>query len=204
MSKIAIGILFFFFTIGAFAQGPVNIGLKFGSNTSRMVTNIESVVNQNLSEEALNSYLAGAFVRVNLGRLYFQPEAYFNTKGGIITPVGNDQFQIPTSTTFNYQTIDVPALIGIKLIHHNFINLRVYGGPVYSYVTANSFITELSDLNANDLNDRYMGWQFGTGMDIWFLTFDLRVERGNNIITSESTYQARSTSYLLSAGIKLF
>lgn len=204
MKRILFAILLFLTVFAGYAQGPVNIGIKFGTNRSTMITNIDDVLNQNISEGDVNNYLAGAFIRVNIGRLYLQPEAYFNTKGGIITPIGNDQFQIPTSTTFNYQTIDVPALIGIKLINKSLVNFRVYTGPVFSYVTANSFFTEISNFNADDLNNRYVGWQLGTGLDVWFLTIDARIENSANILTPDSPYKAMNRVYLLSAGIKLF
>lgn len=204
MKKLILLILAILIYTGIYAQGPVNIGIKFGTNSSAMLTNIEDVLQQNIQEDQINNYLAGAFVRLNLGRLYAQPEAYFNTKGGIIKPLGENQFSIPTATTFNYQTVDVPVLLGIKLINKPILNLRIHGGPVFSYVTANSFISEISDFNASDLNDRYMGWQVGAGVDLWFLTVDARIENSMNILNTDSNYQARNRAYLLSAGIKLF
>ncbi|MGF7139001.1 outer membrane beta-barrel protein [Roseimarinus sediminis] len=201
---LIISVVFLMIQTMALSQGPVNIGIKFGTNSSRMLTDIDDVLNENINEEEINNYLVGAFVRVNAGRLYVQPEAYFNTKGGLITPVSNNEFQIPTSTTFNYETIDVPLLLGIKLIDGELINVRLHGGPVFSYVTANSLASEISDFDPQHLNDTYMGWQLGAGIDVWFITFDARIENSANILSSESSFEARNRVYLLSAGIKLF
>lgn len=186
------------------SQGPINIGIKFGTNSSRMLTDIDDVLNENINEEEINNYLVGAFVRVSAGRLYVQPEAYFNTKGGLITPVSNNEFQIPTSTSFEYETIDVPILLGIKLVNRSLINVRLHGGPVFSYVTANSLASEISNFDPQHLNDTYMGWQLGAGIDVWFITLDARIENSANILSSESSFEARNRVYLLSAGIKLF
>ena len=204
MKRIWHIIIFIFLAQVAFPQGPINIGLKFGTNTSTMITNIDDVLKQNIEANSVNNYLAGVFARINIGRIYAQPEAYFNTKGGTISPLGNDQFQIPTSTLFKYQTIDVPILVGLKLLNKNLINFRIYTGPVFSYVTANTMISEISDFKREDLNDRYMGWQVGAGIDIWFLTLDARIENSSNILNDNSNYEARNKVYLLSAGIKLF
>lgn len=190
-------------SLSVFSEGPLNIGVKFGTNRSTMITNFDDVLNQSILEEDVNNYLAGAFVRLNLGRLYVQPEVYFNTKGGIIRPT-NDNLVSSASTIFNYQTIDVPALIGIKLINRDLINLRIHGGPVFSYVTVNSFSTEIANFNTADLNNRYMGWQLGAGIDFWFLTIDARIENSSNILATSSDYKIRNRVYLLSAGIKLF
>lgn len=204
MKKALLFILILFAVSRAYSLGPLDIGLKFGTNTSSMITDIDDVLNQNINQEELNSYLAGLFLRLNVGRIYAQTEAYFNTKGGFISPVGDQQFQIPTATTFNYQTVDVPVLLGIKLIKRDLINLRLHTGPVYSYMTTPSLITDISNLDPDDINDHYIGWQFGAGIDIWFLNFDARIENSANILAPESPYHAKNRSYLLTVGIKLF
>ena len=193
-----------FFGLSAFSIGPVDIGVKFGANSSTMITDFDLVLSQNIQEEGINNYFVGAFARVNAGRIYAQPEIYFNTKGGIITPVGAGEFQIPTQTTFNYQTIDVPVLLGFKVLKRELINLRLFMGPVFSYVTANSLNSEISNLKLDDLKDNYMGWQLGAGVDVWFLTFDACIENSSNVLSSNSLYEAKNRTYLLSVGIKLF
>lgn len=204
MKRTGYTVLFILLSLCSFSQGPINIGLKFGTNSSTMFTDIDEVLNQNIEENSVDNYLAGIFARLSIGRLYAQPEAYFNTKGGLISSIGYDQFQIPTTTLFNYQTIDVPVLLGLKLINRDLINLRIHTGPVFSYVTVNSFYSDIIDFRREDINDRYMGWQFGVGIDIWFLTIDARIERSSNILLANSNYEARNRAYLLSAGIKLF
>ncbi|MBK5203711.1 MAG: hypothetical protein JJE45_08335, partial [Prolixibacteraceae bacterium] len=58
------------------AQLPFDFGLKIGYNSSKISTDL------NYTENNVNNFLAGAFLRVNISRLYVQPEAYFCTKGG--------------------------------------------------------------------------------------------------------------------------
>jgi len=66
------------------SENLFNIGLKYGINTSSLKTNIDKILNQNILENSTKNYIAGAFGRISIGRLYIQPEAYFNSKGGIL------------------------------------------------------------------------------------------------------------------------
>lgn len=198
-------LLFFTFcSFGVFAEGIANIGIKYGTNSSVMMTNFDMVLSQNLQSDQINNHFAGAFVRLNVGKLYAQPEVYFNTKGGIIKPISNTEIQLPSATTFNYQTIDLPVLLGYKLVNREMLKFRLCVGPVFTFVTANSFYTEISNLNVNDLNNRYMGWQIGAGIDVWFITLDARIENSSNILAPDNPFIAKNRVYLLSVGIKLF
>lgn len=203
MSRFLIFSILLFTLTMVNAQDPLNIGIKFGTNRSTMITDIDDVLNQNILYQDVNNYLVGAFARASIGRLYVQPEVYFNTKGGIIEPYGTN-VNNPTSTSFNYQTIDVPLLAGVKLINRSLINFRIHGGPVFTYITASSLISEINNFDAADLNDRYMGWQIGAGIDFWFLTVDARIENSANVLNESSQFQARNRVYLISAGIKIF
>lgn len=190
MKRILLPIFLFFLAIGLYGQSPVNIGLKFGANSSSLITN----VNDFFEESEVNHYFAGAFVRAGLGRMYIQPEVYFNTKGGEISTSIYD---------LSYQTIDVPILIGVNIVNKPIFNFRFFGGPVLSYITS-SETSELLDFNIEELKDNYIGVQTGIGFDLWFLTIDARVESSFNIFTDESNISATNRMYLISAGIKLF
>jgi len=190
MKKILISIFLLLLTVGLYSQSPFNIGLKFGTNSSSLITNADDF----FEESEVNHYFAGAFVRAGLGRLYLQPEVYFNTKGGDLTA---------TVSNLSYQTIDVPILLGINLINKPIFNFRLFGGPVLSYVTSTE-ASEILDFNINELKDNYIGIQAGLGFDLWFVTIDARIENSFNIFIDDSNYSASNRIYLISAGIKLF
>lgn len=201
MKNAFITLLILSLAIVANAQGPVNIGLKFGYNSSKLITEIEDVKTNNLEKYDINNYLAGAFARISLGRLYVQPEVYFNKKGGFITPISETQLQIPQ---FSFQTIDVPVLVGFKIIDKSLVNVRVNTGPVFSYITGKELENDIANFDPNELTDRYVAWQLGAGVDFWFVTLDLRVESSSNLFNDISSFSAKNRVYLLSAGIKLF
>ena len=201
MKRLGLTIGFTFLLLILKGESPVNLGIKFGTNSSSLITN----VNEGLNNSNINNYFAGAFARLSLGRLYLQPEAYFNTKGGFIGSIDYTTAINPDlSEVFRYQTIDIPILIGIKVINKSMFNFRICAGPVLSYVTVKPAIDDFSNFDINELKNNYVGIQAGIGVDIWFLTVDARIENSFNIFNTNSNYSASNRIYLLSAGIKLF
>jgi len=187
------------------SENLFNIGLKYGINTSSLKTNIDKILNQNILENSTKNYIAGAFGRISIGRLYIQPEAYFNSKGGILlTQNSSGASLIDINNLIDYQSIDVPVLLGIKLIDKKYWNIRANIGPLFSWVTSSTFSTSISNLSAADLKERQLGWQAGLGVDIWFISLDGRFEYHHNILNPTSTYSARNQTFMVTAGIKLF
>jgi len=166
------------------AQLPLDFGLKFGYNSSKISTNL------NYSKNNVNHFLAGAFLRLNLSKIYVQPEAYFCTKGGDIG-IGS----------FDLKTIDVPVLLGYKIIDQKIVNLRIHTGPVFSF-KLNGDADEIPEINADNFKDKCLAWQFGAGVDVLFLTFDARWEKGLNSVVSGSG-DVKNNMFLVSIGIKL-
>jgi len=200
MKRVVLSTLLLFILSFSFAQSPVNIGIKIGANSSSLISSVDEFFN----ESEINHYFAGAFARISLGRMYFQPEVYFNTKGGVLSG-SNSMDNIPNlSELFSYQTIDIPLLLGINIINKPIFNFRVHAGPVLSYVTADPLISDLNNFNIDEFKDNYIGIQAGVGFDLWFITIDARVENSFNIFIEDSYFSAANRVYLLSAGIKIF
>ena len=64
------------FTLATFilaAQPDLDLGIKAGLTNSEF-----SVSRENYTSESIQSYHVGAFGRVGWGRVFLQPEAYFN------------------------------------------------------------------------------------------------------------------------------
>lgn len=186
-----IGLLAIFALTGN-AQGVFDAGLKAGINTSKISTSKD-----NYTPEAINNYLFGAFARINMGRIYIQPEAYFNSKGGEYI----DKLNVSTVNSFNLKTIDVPALLGFKIINQKAFNLRVMAGPVFSFVTDKSAKGQFTEDN---LENKFSGWQYGAGIDFLFLNLDVRKETYSDNIYASPDFNTKNGIFLLSLGIKLF
>lgn len=203
MKRIILITIYLTITQMLYSQSVVNLGVKYGQNNSVMMTNFEQLLEYPFNEEQYDSYHVGAFARLNLKRFYLQPEIYFNNKGGIVAPVETENATL-SAARFKYQTVDIPLLAGLYAINRQHFKLRLNVGSVYSYVTANNFLSDLSALDKESFLSHYMGMQFGAGLDVYFLTFDVRVEQSANIINSSSNYEAINRVFLISAGIKLF
>jgi hypothetical protein len=192
MKKLAIFFVLTAFALAGNSQGVFNAGLKAGMNTSKLSSNVNDYTPQ-----TINNYSFGAFARVNLGRLYIQPEAYYNSKGGEYI----DKITPSTINSFDLKTVDVPALLGLKIIDQKAFNIRILGGPVFSFLTDKSVKGQFT---SDQLKNSFFGWQYGAGVDFLFLTFDARMESYSNNFLDTPDFNSKNGTFVLSLGIKLF
>lgn len=190
MKTAALLLIICLFAATANAQDFFDAGLKAGINSSKISTHLDDYTPQ-----TVNNYSFGAFVRLNVGRLYLQPEAYYNSKGGEEIKTGDGSLV----NSFDLKTLDVPALLGLKIVNQKALNLRIMGGPVFSILTDKSVNGQFTEDN---LKNSFLGWQYGAGIDILFLTLDIRKESYDR-----NFYQGISSkngTFVVSLGIKLF
>jgi len=192
MKKIIIPFLFLFASIIVVAQPTLDLGLKAGINNSKISFSVDDYS----SESILKAHF-GAFARVGWGRVFVQPEAYFSAKGGDIS---SNVFN--TITAFDYNTLDVPALLGVKIIKGKVVDLHVTAGPLFSFITSSS-INGSDEYTQEFFGDHYMGVQYGLGIDVWFLTFDARMEHGNSKLYSHPDLEGKNRTFMLSVGFKI-
>jgi hypothetical protein len=188
--------------------GQFSFGLKIGYNASKLHTSLDSI------KSSFNSgFHFGAFVRVGK-KVYLQPEFYYTLQGGV--------FENNVTNTYNnwkqnvtVGTLDIPVLVGFKLINVKVVNWRIMAGPMVSFVV-NSKIRDVSltgPIKTSDINSTNWYVQVGTGVDVLFLTLDLRYQIGLNqmIKTAESTVSggkeytlnATNNMWVVSLGFKL-
>lgn len=200
MKKIILFLLLSTLIIPAMAQSPISLGLKAGYNTSKLTTD----VNQ-FKQEGVNNFLAGAFLRVNLGKIYLQPEAYFNSKGGKLEYLSGGPVQVVNE--FDFNTVDVPVLLGLNVINKPALKLRANAGPLLSFFTDKKLNSDFN-ITSDQIKDNFFGWQYGVGVDVLFFTLDVRMENSTgNLYTGpqiENTdLNAKSKSFIVSLGIKI-
>lgn len=190
MKKLTIIILLAVFSLTGNAQEILNFGLKTGINTSKISSH-----RSDYDAQTINNYLFGAFARINFGPLYIQPEAYFNSKGGEI----NSDNATSTVNSFNLNTIDVPALVGLKIINQETLNLRVMAGPVFSFATKKE--VEGSVFTKSNIENNFFGWQFGAGVDFLFLTLDVRKENYGSNLYDSPDFNTKKGNFVVSLGV---
>ena len=194
MKKLTILVVLLAFAYTGKAQGGLDFGLKAGLNTSKLSTHSSDYTSQ-----TINGYQFGAFARINLGRFYVQPEAYYNSKGGEYI----DKISPTTVNSFNLKSVDVPALLGFKILDQKAFNLRILAGPTFSFLTNKSVKGQLTKDN---LENSFFGWQYGVGADFLFLTLDVRkVSYSNDFYnTPNFDFDSKNGTFVISLGAKLF
>jgi hypothetical protein len=196
MKKILLLVVIAFF-ITEFSYGQFALGIKLGYNASKLSTDLDSI------KSSFNSgFHVGVFSRFGK-RLYVAPELQYTLSGSTLST--NDWKQKVT-----IGSVDVPVLVGFKIIHSDFITWRIELGPQASFVV-NSKIKDINSIAGpiNDASLNSVNWYVlaGTGIDILFLKLDVRYQYGlNQLIEDAGAYQldTKGQMFVVSLGWKLF
>ena len=186
-------VLFSTFVFGQFTIGP-----KVGYNASKLSTNIDTITSNFKS-----GFSIGAFVRIGK-RFYFQPEIYYTTQGGVF-----ESNEYNWKQKVNIGSLDIPALVGFKLIKGKVVNLRILAGPLASFVVNKSVKDAggiLGPIENADINSVNWAIQAGAGLDVLFLTLDVRYQIGlNNLIKTieNSDINSKNSVWVVSLGFKI-
>ncbi len=182
----------------AFAQSPVHFGFKGGFNYSKIHFTEGS---RKPDGQYYAGFHGGVFGRLDLGRLYVQPELVYTEKGSRVTvPAGVTT--APATGTVRLKTLDVPVLLGLKLVDVELANLRVMGGPVFSNtLSQRSEVLQRISEKQFSFSKQNVGYQFGLGVDAAAFTVDARYEGSLQEISTE--FGSRPGVFLLSLGFKI-
>jgi hypothetical protein len=188
----------FLFQGRAQAQSAVTFGPKVALNYANLLS-----PDRRINEDAFVGLAGGAFVRINMGKAYLQPEGYFTTKGANLTFLtGNNPNEAEASGKVRLTSFDVPVLLGIKLVDTKAFNIRLMGGPVASFlIKEDRNDMNLLDSRSYSYNKSNIGFQAGLGFDIGNLTFDARYEGGLNAINS--SFNQKTSLFQFGVGFKI-
>jgi len=164
MKKVLIILLLSAGPLALKAQSPFfDLGLHAGWNNTKI--NVKE-----LKSSSHSGYKFGVFTRFNIKQYYIEPALDWVHKE---VPVENST----ATEKLKSNSLDIPVMIGTKLLRLPMFNLRVYVGPNFSYILNDMKITKVSskELKASDTM-----WylRYGAGIDLWKLTLDLNHEFG--------------------------
>jgi len=189
--------------ITEFSYGQFALGFRVGYSGNNLTTNIDSV------KSRFNSgFHVGIFTRIGR-RLYFAPELLYTMSGGIF----NDKGNVSTSgwnQKITVGSMDIPLLVGFKIIHSKVITWRVELGPEASFVINKKIKDEetiTGPITKSDINTANWFIMAGTGIDVLFLSLDVRYQYGlNQMIRDAGNYSFNTNNSLIavSLGIKIF
>lgn len=198
MKKFILALMFLVPSIGILAQPVLDFGIKAGVNNSKVTFNTSE-----FSSESIVKTHIGAFARVGFGNIYLQPEAYFIAKGGEVLESGQSASE--RVTRFDYNNIDVPLLLGVKVLDGDRSNLRIMAGPVFS-IMASKDIDNHDNFSKQYLKDHYFGYQYGVGVDFLNFFLDARMEHGANNLYSYpgEGLNGKNQTFMVTVGFKIF
>ena len=205
-----------------FVSAQLNFGIKAGYNSSLTLGNISSVSNggydlTDVKSELNNGFHAGIWARIG-DRFYVQPELLYaiGKKDYTVTLQDAANNNITYDKFVNISTVDIPLLVGYKLLDKKMANLRVFAGPKlrldagssleFDNVVSGGTITQ-ADL-IKDVKKSQIGLEVGAGVDLFIIT----INKKNNIIGD--MYQTKITdlnidnipvsTFVISLGWKFF
>jgi hypothetical protein len=156
-------------------------------------------------------------------KVHLQPEVYYSLRSGEMkfnysqTDASGSSVVRAVNQTGKFHTIDIPVLLGVRVLKLPKLDVRVQAGPVASFIVSKSFDVTFdgievddddSPIIADDFSNVNWGLQFGGGIDFLFLTADIRYELGlNNVYKSSSATTddptLKSNIFFLSLGFKI-
>ncbi len=160
MQKLVVSTLFItLFCLNLNAQKGSSFGIKAGLNYNANGDYFESISDNAQDPDRNIGYHVGVFGKIG-NDLFFRPElVYTSTKSDY------------NSDDFNMQKLDLPLLVGIKVIGP----VNVFGGPSFQYILD----TEFDGISIDNVeNDFSVGLNFGIGLTLNKIGIDLRYERG--------------------------
>jgi hypothetical protein len=199
-----------------------NFGVKAGYTSSLSLSNLGSVTNgsynlNSVQGEMWNNFHAGIFARVGFGKIYVQPEVlyaigkknYQLTPKNAITGVTVDKF-------VTISTVDVPLLLGYKLLDLKVVNLRAFAGPKLRLNAGSPLAFEnlstIGGVTADKLEATVkaaqVGLEAGVGVDVLMFTLDARYNLIGDMYTTKinslSLTNMPISNFVISVGYKLF
>jgi len=173
-----VALLTVFFLAAGVSNGQIRPGIKFGVSTPDVAPKDFIVTNQQgvdyyhiFVDKARYGVHAGAFIQMQLGNLFVQPEILYNSTSvkyrldSLFNDGGSAHF------TDSYRNIDFPVMVGLKAGP-----LRIGAGPVgHIHFQENGGFKDYEGFEAF-VDDLTWGWQAGVGLDFWKLHIDARYE----------------------------
>jgi len=187
-----------------FVNAQFNFGVKAGYNSSLNLDNITAVSTgeydlNSVKGELNNGFHGGVFIRVG-GKIYVQPELLYGMqkKAYQLTIEDATNQNIPIDKLVTFSTIDIPVLIGYKIVDGKIFNIRAFAGPKFKLNAGSKFSFEniqnldeetLKDDLGGEFKDASVGLELGAGIDLFMFTLDARFNVINDVYTS--TWQSK-------------
>ena len=171
-----------------------------------------------VKSELSNGFQAGVFARIGFNKMYFQPEFLYNMgkKDYTMTLQDAQNHNLQFDKRVNVSTLEVPLLLGYKLLDFKLVNLRAFAGPKlrfnagssldYNNLTSGGSVTQ--DQLIKDIKAAQLGLEAGVGIDVFMFTLDARYNLIKDMyqtkISNLNIDNIQGNTFVISLGWKLF
>lgn len=204
MKKILLALTLLTFTSVIYAQ-TFNLGIKGSINSQKITTDsykgISGYTFEDFKSDAKMGYSFGVFARIGAKKLYLQPEALYTVKKGStslnLAEASGGLSAGAYTQAFDVKSLQVPLLLGYKLIDLKLVSVRLFTGPAMSVLLSNSSISltgsggiavDPSLYDPKTFKSNVWDWQLGGGVDVGPLVLDVRYEWGlTNVSDGDAT-----------------
>lgn len=192
MMLILVGTAFISHEAKAQSETPVHIGFKAGTNFSDL-----SLSKSNVDSKYSLGYHAGIFTRLDISKFYLQGELLYAQKR---SKIENGNFG---DQKVKWSSLEVPLLVGYKVLRSEDVAVRIFGGGVYSYVLNDrtSVLKQVSQ-SFQKFDRSNIGYQVGAGVDLGRFSLDLKYEGALTNISKE--FKLKPNSFQASIGFMMF
>jgi len=207
MRKTILTITLMTLVLSTFAQLPFALGIKGSINSTKITTDNYSASNftyANFKSDAKSGYALGVFARLGTS-IYLQPELLYSVKKSQSTSGSVNQ-------NIDLKTIQVPILLGFKLIDLKLASIRAFTGPAMSFPMKSSKVTYEGVTSGLYETENYKSniwdWQLGAGVDVGPLVVDVRYEWGlsktsdGNVNVNPPVFVNKGNTLTFSLGFK--
>jgi len=187
-------------------EGKVfNLGATIGFNTDLPVINslyVDDVKLENVSVKYKVGHLASVFFRLNMDRLFLQPnfswrkseaEIHFTIPQNDISGKLVQELNAPNAKlAMKVHSLQVPVLVGYHIVRQGRYGLSILAGPNFKYNYDVSYTSESTDSAHEFLSENTplgIGITTGVAVKIWQLFFDFSYEFGLN--QTESDFKSK-------------
>ena len=181
MKKLLLVAAICLFSSALFAQlsSPISLGVHGGLVSTKLDANMNGA---SIKENSKNGMMLGAFARINLNKWYLQPELnYVKRKSSLEQSFMGADFTMDVET----KSLDIPVLLGYKIVKLPLFKLRAFAGPVASFKIDDKIKSTFGDVEDGNFKDAVWNAKFGAGIDVWKLTLDVDYEFGLTDVSSE-------------------
>lgn len=195
MKRLLFIVVCLLFSVAVNAQilPSFQLGIKAGANFSKFDSE------NTFSSDNRTGFYGGLWARLGAAGIFFQPELYLSGKKANLV---SDQTGYVNEVRFT--SLDVPLLVGTKFGAAG-VGVRLNTGPAFSFILDDhqSFSQAASTVFRADFKNQAVAWQFGAGLDIKKINFDVRYELGLSKINKSGYPGTKLNLFTIGLGYRL-